>query len=46
MYMQNVLSVIEHKISNEIRYTLHFKQVVGSQMRKLDISQQLFLGEE
>lgn len=39
MYMQNVLSVIEHKISNEVRYSLHFKQVVSTQMRKLDISQ-------
>lgn len=30
MYMQDVLSVIEHKIQNEIRYSLHFKQIVGS----------------
>jgi len=29
MYMQNVLSVIEHKIQNEIRYSLNFKQIVA-----------------
>jgi hypothetical protein len=46
MYMQNVLSVIEHKISNEVRYSLHFKQVVETQINKLDVSQQLFIGDD
>lgn len=29
MYMQNVLSVIEHKVQNEVRYSLNFKQTVA-----------------
>ena len=36
MYMQNVLSAIEHKIDNEVRYTIHFKQVVANQISKED----------
>lgn len=43
--MQNVLSVIEYKIQNEIRYSLHFKQIVGTQIAKLDLTQQLFYEE-
>ena len=42
MYMQNVLSVIEHKIQNEIRYSLNFKQIVAGQIAKLDLTQQVF----
>lgn len=42
MYMQNVLSVIEHKISNEIRYSLAFKQIVSKQIARMDITQQVF----
>ena len=42
MYMQNVLSCIEHKIQNELRYTLHFKHVVANQVHKLDLTQQIF----
>jgi hypothetical protein len=39
MYMQNVLSAIEHKIDNEVRYTIHFKQVVANQIAKDDEDQ-------
>ena len=42
MYMQNVLSVIEHKVQNEIRYSLNFKQTVAKQIARLDITQQTF----
>ena len=42
MYMQNVLSCVEHKIQNELRYTLHFKHVVANQISKLDLTQQIF----
>jgi hypothetical protein len=35
MYMQNVLSCIQHKIDNEVNYTAHFKQVAASQMAKI-----------
>ena len=36
MYMQNVLSTIEHKIDNEVRYSLHFKEVVAQQISKIE----------
>jgi len=39
MYMQNVLSVIEHKILNEVRYSLSFKSIAQKQIAKLDIVQ-------
>ena len=42
MYMQNVLSTIEHKVQNEIRYSLNFKQIVAKQIARLDITQQTF----
>ena len=29
MYMQNAISVIEHKIQNEVKYSLNFKQIVS-----------------
>ena len=45
MYMQNVLSVIEHKIQNEIRYSLYMKQTVGMQIGLLDLTQQTFYQE-
>lgn len=41
MYMQNVLSCVEHKIQNELRYSVHFKQVVSTQIHKLDLIQQI-----
>lgn len=45
MYMQNVISVIEHKIQNEIRYSLNFKQIASKQIARLDLTQQTFYDE-
>ena len=39
MYMQNVLSVIEYTVQNEIRYSLEFKRIIGTQIAKLDFTQ-------
>jgi hypothetical protein len=39
MYMQNVISVIEHKIQNEVKYSLSFKQIVSKQIARLDLTQ-------
>lgn len=37
--MQNVLSTIEHKIDNEVRYSLHFKVVAAQQIAKIEESE-------
>lgn len=42
MYLQNTLSTIEHRILNEIKYSLAFKQIVAKQIARLDLTQQTF----
>jgi len=41
MYMQNVLSCIDQKVQNEVRYSLHFAQVSQAQMYSMDITNQV-----
>lgn len=45
MYMQNVISSIEYKVQNEIRYSINFKSIAKGQIARLDLTQQMFYEE-
>jgi hypothetical protein len=38
MYMQNVLSLIEHRVQNELKYSLAFKQMASKQIARMDLT--------
>lgn len=42
MYMQNVLSQIENQITNETRYSLHFRTVATHQITQMEYTQLIF----
>lgn len=45
MYMQNVLSQIENQINNEIRYTLHFRNLATQQITVMEYTHLIFQDE-
>ena len=44
--MQNTLSCIQHKIQNEIRYSIQYRVIVKQQIQAMDITQQTFFDEQ